>query len=351
MRLVTNLARVSTLSVLVASAGAAADPLFESHDLQPIRIAGPLRELSRDRSTDPEDRPGTLSYADLDGTEHTFEVGLRPRGHSRRKRDVCTVPPLRVNVRKREVAGTLFDGQDKLKLVAHCRRSPRHDRYVYKEYLAYRLLNQLTDLSFRVRALDIEWVDQGRGDRSERRFGFFIEHKDRLAERLGMRLVEPDHIDYRRLAPDQSTLMELFQYLIGNTDFSFVAPPEDDTCCHNATLLMDDDGQYWPMPYDFDISGFVDPPYAVVDQQLPIANVRRRLYRGFCRDSDVHRRALEQLREARPAMVDVLRRETALDQKSRDQALAYVDAFYAILDDPEALQRQVLRACRGTSDR
>jgi hypothetical protein len=333
--------------VSAASTAPAADPLFESHQVLAIRIAGPLRGLARDRSQEPDDRPATLSYAGPDGVLQTLPVGVRPRGHSRRDREVCVVPPLRVNVQKKAVAGTLFDGQDKLKLVTHCRRQARHDGYVYKEYLAYRILNEITDASFRVRGLDIEWVDEDRGGSAERRFGFFIEHKDRLARRLGLEVAEPESIDSDRLEAEHASLMELFQFMIGNTDFSFIAGPEDDDCCHNATLLVDPQGRYLPMPYDFDITGFVDPPYAVVDQQLPIKKVRQRLYRGFCRDGDAHAQAVERFRRARPAIDALVRTETALEARSRAAAQAFVDGFYAVLDDPDDLERYVLGACRG----
>ena len=330
------------------SAGAAADdPLFTSNDVLAIRLTAPLKALARDRSDEPEDRPAALGYASADGTTLSFEIGIRPRGHSRRDREVCTFPPLRVNVPKKEVEGTLFDGQDKLKLVTHCRRSPRHDRYVQKEYLAYRMLNSLTDASFRVRPLDVEYVDQDSGATVERRFGFFIEHDKRLAKRVGMKVAEPDAIDRARFDPEHASLMTLFQFMIGNTDFSFIASAEDDDCCHNATVLVDAEGQQHPMPYDLDITGFVDPPYAVVDHQLPIRNVRQRLYRGVCYDDATFTRTLDRFREARDALNEVLQSETALDARTREGARGYIDGFFAVIDDPRAFQRKVLGECRG----
>ena len=333
--------------LLGPSAAVSADPLFESDEVLAIRLEGPLKAMARDRSSEPEERPGVLTYTEADGTSQRFEIQLRPRGRSRRDREVCTFPPLRVNVRKGDVENTLFAGQDKLKVVTHCRRSSRHDRYVYKEYLAYRLLNRLTDVSFKVRPLDIEWVEQG-GGVVERRFGFFIEHEDRLARRLGMKVAEPDAIDRGRFEPEHSSLMALFQFMIGNTDFSFIASSEEDDCCHNSAVLTDAQGRQFPIPYDFDITGFVDPPYAVVDQQLSIRNVRQRLYRGSCYDEATFARTVAHFRQARAGIDEVLGTETALDDKSRDNARRFVDGFFEIIEDPRAFERRVVGDCRGT---
>lgn len=322
------------------------DPLFESLEPLSVRISGPLRSLARDRSEDPKYRPASFTYQDAAGNERVFQIQLRPRGLSRRTDEVCDFPPLRVNFKKKQLDGSVFDGQDKLKLVSYCRRSDRHDRFVFKEYLAYRLLNTLTDASFRVRALDVEYVDEDRRNRVERRFGFFIEDKERLARRLGLTVFEqaiaPGHLE-----PEHTTLMELYQFMIGNTDFSFIAGAEAGDCCHNTVLMVDADGHYAPMPYDFDISGLVNPPYAVVDFQLPIRTVRQRLFRGFCRDAAVFERAVERFRRVRQDMLHVLATETELDDRSRTTARAYVEQFYAILDDPKARQRYLLDECRG----
>lgn len=341
------------LSLLAPCAvAAAADPLFESHDTLQVRITGPLRTLSRDRDQQPEERPGEFAYRAADGSWRTFEIELEPRGKSRRVREVCQFPPLRLDFRRKDVGGSLLDGQNKLKLVTHCRRSSRHDEYVFKEYLAYRLLATLTDTGFRVRPLDIEYVDTDRDNRTERRFGFFIEDVDRLAHRLGLEHVEPGRISPDQLAPEHGSLIALFQYMIGNTDFSFIAPADDDDAyCHNLKLLEDADGGYWPIPYDFDISGFVDPPYAMVDGQLPIRDVRQRLYRGFCWQEAVMNRTVAHFQQARGSLFEVVARETALEERDRDRVQRYLERFFAVLDDPDELADDVLHECRDSLSR
>jgi hypothetical protein len=335
-------------TLTAAQASFAADPLFESLDPIHLRLHAPLHAMARDREKQPAERPGTLTLLDAQGVEQTaLDIKVRPRGNSRRDREVCRFPPLRVNFAKKDVKGTVFAGQDKLKLVTHCRPQERHESFVYKEFLVYRMLNQVTETGFRVRPLLVDYVDSERAGEEQQRFAFFIEDKKRLARRLDVSVADVVSVDRKLLEPRQATLMDLFQFMIGNTDYSFLAGPEGEGCCHNAVPLIDDDGRYLPVPYDFDITGFVDPPYAVVDYQLPIKKVRTRLYRGICRDAATQQQAVAHFLAARASILDTLRTETALDERSRGQAIGYVEEFFAILDDPKRFDRQVGGACRG----
>ncbi|NIP93601.1 MAG: hypothetical protein GWN18_19895, partial [Thermoplasmata archaeon] len=72
--------------------------------------------------------------------------------------NTCEFPPLRLNFKKGQLDETLFDGQDKVKLVTHCRNGDRYEQNVVKEYLVYRLYNVLTPLGFQVRMAHITYV-------------------------------------------------------------------------------------------------------------------------------------------------------------------------------------------------
>mgnify|MGYP000662252091 CR=1 FL=1 len=65
-----------------------------------------------------------------------------------------------------------------------------------REYLAYRLLNAMTDLSFRVRLLEVTWVDSDERRGRMVRSAFLIEHRNRLAARIGM---EPREMEFAEL--------------------------------------------------------------------------------------------------------------------------------------------------------
>ena len=322
------------------------DPLFASNEVLEIRLTGPMKKISRDRNDEPELRPGQLSYLADDGQEVTLTVEMEPRGKSRRDRAVCTFPPLWVHFDKEEVKGTLFKKQRKLKVVTYCRSPKNFQDYIVKEYLAYRVFNELTDASFRVRLLKISF-DESENDKDPLvRYGFFIEHKKRLAKRLDSQVMKPaERIPGASLVPEQAAIAELFQYLVSNTDFSFIAPPLNDTCCHNAVLFDAGDGKYLPIPYDFDRTGLVSPPNGLPDAKLGQRSFRDRVYRGFCRDEAVMAAALDKTREARGSIEQLIAEETSLSDRSKDRTLKFVADYYEVIDNDKRRSREL--KCRN----
>jgi hypothetical protein len=321
-------------AVLAAPLHAAVDPLFASDEVLSVNLTGPFRKISRDRAETPELRAGQLGFTDETGAPVTLTVQLEPRGKSRRDREVCVFPPLWVHFDKSELKDTLFSKQNKLKMVTHCRSQESFQDYVLKEYLAYRIFNRLSDMSFRVRLLKVSYQDsEGKGKPLER-YGFFIEHKKRLAKRLDRKVLEPaEQIASAALDGPQATIAELFQFMVSNTDFSFIAPPEDDTCCHNAVLFDGGEGRFLPVPYDFDRTGLVDPPNGLPDANLGQRTFRNRVFRGFCRDEPMLEEALAKTRAERTAIEALIREQPDLRDRSRRQALDFVGSYYALIDD------------------
>ncbi len=322
------------------------DPLFASHDPIEVTLSGPFRSIARDKADKQEERPGTLTFSDATG-EHTVPVQLRARGKSRRVREVCTFPPIRLNLAKKDVKGTVFEKQDKLRLVSYCKTSASYEQLVLKEYLAYRILNVLTDTSFRVRLMRVNYVDTDRKDKVTSKPSFVIEHKDRLARRLGVQPISVAKVNPSAHDPGAAALAELYQYLISNTDFSFAAGPAGDECCHNAVLFSGADGNVLPVPYDFDVSGLVDAPYAIPPDGLGQRNVRDRKYRGFCRGVDHLDAAVGHMRSSREAIYGLLYEIDGLSDRTRREVTGFIDDFYSTLDDPKSFEKKIAGKCRN----
>ena len=155
-------AATSLTVTTIGYAGQAPDPLFADEAILALTLTAPFRASSRDRSDDPEYRPGTLSYTTTVGTMSEIKIKIRPRGKSRRDRKVCAFPPLRLNLPKGKLDDSVFENQNILKLVTHCKSSERYQRYLLKEYLVYKMLNVLTPVSFNVRLLKVSYVDSER---------------------------------------------------------------------------------------------------------------------------------------------------------------------------------------------
>ena len=337
-----------TLVLLFAAANAAAgepDPLFQDDSLIEVTITAPMKPLLGHRP-DEEYLPGTLSYREADGSIVEFDIGIRTRGNYRRQPRVCPFPPLRLNIKKSQAKGSLFHKQDKLKLVAHCRdNSERYEQNLIREYLAYRILNTLTDISYRVRLARVTYVDSERKDEDRVRYAFFIEHKSRLSKRLGLAEISTSKIKVADLEGPYSDLTSLFQFMIGNTDFSPVAGAEGEDCCHNTTLFGNDGEAIYAIPYDFDMSGLVDAPYAEPNPRFRIKSVTQRLYRGRCAYNDNLQTSIQLFQDNRDAIYELIGQQEQLQDSTRKKVGKFVDRFYDVLDNPKKVQREISSRC------
>jgi hypothetical protein len=339
----------AALFLLVLGFDAPADDglpaLFEDDTVLALRIEAPLRTLMQERS-DTEYLDGYLYYTDAAGQQKQLDLKLRARGRYRKQLDTCPFPPVRLNFQKKQVEGTVFDGIDKLKLVTHCRNgSDQYEQNVLKEYLAYRIFNALTEFSFRVRLLRIEYVDNDRGELLETRHAFLIEDDDLLGERIGATRVEVPYTAFEHIEPRQGSRVAVFQYLIGNTDFSMIAGARDDICCHNVVLFSDGSEQYIPVPYDFDFAGLVNARYAKPNPNLPIRRVTTRLYRGNCLHNAHVDDALLQITAQRDSIRDLISSLPGLSDRSRDVVVRYVEDYYSTVNSPGDVEKRLLKKC------
>lgn len=331
----------STSEVLAADA----DALFADFSTLEVTITAPLQQIMTDR---PEEEyiPGTFEYATADGTTHSLDIGIRTRGKYRRRDDICPFAPLRINFQKKQLDGTVFDKQDKLKLVTHCRNdSTRYNQAVISEYLAYRILNLMTNSSFRTRLMRIKYVYADDDQDTVEGFAFFIEHQDRLAKRLELVEKEVPKISVSGIQPEHTNLVSVFQYLIGNTDFSPVSGSPGELCCHNSMLFGDEEPPYESIPYDFDQSGFVNAPYATANPRFELRSVTQRLYRGRCTNRSILPDTVALYRAKRSEIEALIAAQAELTNSKRRLTLAYIKSFYKTIDDDKSVDRQLAKAC------
>ena len=333
-------------ALLSAGAPDAAErnPLFRDHAPLKAVLSAPISQAYAQRLSDVSLYfPGQWAYIDDNGAKHRLQVSIRLRGNFRR--DYCELPPLRLNFKKSEVKGTLFAGQDKLKLVAHCRdRSDRYEQNLIKEYLAYRILNMLTDISYRVRLARVTYIDSEKKQQDRVQYAFFIEHKDRLAARIGRTEQEIESAEITAIEPDHLNLLSMFQYLIGNVDFSPIAGSNGE-CCHNYAMFGTNADALVPVPYDFDFSGIVNAPNAELDTERGVERMGQRVYRGYCENNDAVEGSVatfEQLREALYAVVGELEE---LEPGIRRNITSYMDEFYEVIGDPRQVEQQITGKC------
>ena len=140
-----------------------------------------------------------------------------------------------------------------------------------------------------------------------------------------------------------AVLVGMFNYMIGNTDWSAVRG-------HNTKLMRTQPGEYLTVPYDFDFSGAVDARYASPDPSLTeqhrLRRVTDRLYRGLCRSQLVRATLAPMFNAQREALWDLYISFERLEEDRREDALEFYEDFYETLNDERKFEREVTDKCR-----
>jgi len=320
-------------------------PLFSSEEPLQVTIRAPFKEIMRERSTE-EDLQGQLTYRDADGSDVTLDIGIRTRGNYRRQQRICPFAPLRLSFGKKDTKDTIFEGSRNLKLVTHCRNGAvGYTQSLLREHLAYRILNRMTDESFRVRLLHISYEDSDAGEPFEINYGFLIEHRNQLAERIGLEVNKAESASITALSTEHTNLGSLFQYLIGNTDFSPIRGAAGEMCCHNYVLFGSAPGNMRSIPYDFDMSGIVDADYATPNPRFRLRSVRDRLYRGRCENNDALEQSIAAFQSKRDEIFALVTEPEWFSNASRRKTIRFLNEFYATIDNPKQVDAKLVNRC------
>ena len=315
-------------------------PLFQSDETLFLTLSMDIKTVCRDREEE-ESHPAEINYTDQEGNEITLPIKIRVRGNFRKDPVNCDFPPLRLNFSSSTVINTIFDGQDKIKLVTHCRtRKDLYEQNLLKEYLAYKLYNLFTEQSFHVRLVHLTYADtRGKVDTLEK-MAFLIEPNQHMARRNGCEIIKSKHVQQEQTNRQKTTVMTVFQYMIGNTDFSVWA-------LHNVVLLKADPAPLpIVVPYDFDWSGIINAPYAIPAEFLPIESVSTRLYRGFCRPDAELQPALDEFRQRRDEIYQTCSSVPFMTEKELKKTLKYMDQFFKTIENPKAVKFEFHENCR-----
>ncbi|MFT4737404.1 MAG: hypothetical protein ACI92W_001518 [Paraglaciecola sp.] len=316
----------------------AVSPLFSDTSILNVTLAMDISTVTSDIEVRDEHK-GTLTFVDDKGKEVEIDLKIKIRGKTRANPKVCRFPPLRLDLKKKGNDDNIFAGQNKLKLVDHCEEGKNYEQYILQEYLIYKMYNLITDLSFKVRLLRITYEDTAGETAPFTKYGFLIEDEDAMADRNGM-ITGGDVFSQDRCEQSSLDVLTVFQYLIGNTDWGVAAG-------HNMKIIGKDSVFKQPIavPYDFDYSGLINAHYAKPPANLPITNVRTRIFRGYCRLSGTYEKAFEVFLENRDAIYNLYNSFSRLDEKKKKQIIRYLDSFYETIENPKMAEQEILTAC------
>ena len=327
--------------------GGKPDKLFESEDTLELTLTAPWADLIRNERYQGT-YPATLEYVNENGQPVRLELTVERRGVKRQ--EACEFPPIKLRFEKEAVKGTMFRGQGSVKMVTHCKRTRGFEQYYILEMLAYRMYNLITDFSFRTRPLTVNYRNSENNDVDDGRFAFLIEDDSDVAKRNGLKKLDIARVRPSQLEKTVTSEMTLFQYLIGNVDWSALSGPDPEECCHNikpiAKRPFEKGDPVYPIPYDFDSSGLVDAPYAAPPAGVRIRKVTQRLFRGICLQNETLPAAREKYLENEAAIMALLNSEPRLNEKEAKQASRYLDDFFDVLKSEKYWQKKIIENCR-----
>ncbi|MGC4034630.1 MAG: hypothetical protein QM764_01625 [Chitinophagaceae bacterium] len=252
------------------------------------------------------------------------EVELKPRGNFRLEN--CYIPPLKVDF-KGTGSGRLSSLKS-LKLVNGCSTGSSNDQLLIKEFLIYKMFNVLCEMSFRVRMMNITLEDSKKRKKTMTFHSFFIEDIDEMAKRNNCRKWdEKKKINTETTNREHMTFVSIFQYMIGNTDWSVPGN-------HNIRLIStksDSLSRPYAIPYDFDYAGLVNAPYATPDEHLGTTSVLERVYRGFPRTMEELKTIIQPFRDKKDKIYAIVQGCELLSSRNKNEMIGYLDSFYQLI--------------------
>jgi hypothetical protein len=322
-------------------AAATVDRLFIDDEVFDVTLRAPFTSLMR-QAKDAPDVAGSLELED--GT--SISMTCNKYGISRLRE--CQLASLVITVGDETVDGTPFEGHRVLRLVTPCRLVGDYDKYTVLEYLVYRSYALLTEPAIRVRLVRVQFEDIEKPDKERTGYAFFIEDIGRAAARYGLTWLDIQSQHLVDLDAEQLTLMTLFQYMVGNTDWSAVRARPDERCCHNVAVFGEKGGSHnTVVPFDFDQVGLVNPPYAAPpDPNLGIRRVTDRKFRGLCGYNSKLAGAIAVFNERRNDLEGLFKDQRLPYRKERDRAWKYIEDFFDTINDPRKLEKRILDDCR-----
>jgi hypothetical protein len=312
--------------------------LFDSDDIMELSLEFDVTRLSRTKHQN-DNQEAVMTYYIPGKDTVTRVVRVRARGEFRR--NYCDFPPIRLDLRKNEMTGDdLFDQINRIKLVTHCNAGGSD--YIMREYLVYRIYNLLTDFSFRVRLLKINYINVRRPQRPIIEYAFLIEPVEFLAARTRTIEVLSPRLNQKLIIPEHMDRMAIFNLMIGNYDWS--VPGQ-----HNLVILSrplsEQSNLGIVVPYDFDYCGLVNTNYAIPPETLPIKSVRERMYRGICRSEEEFRKGLNLFLEKKEEIYKIINEFPYLSERSKRDMINYLSTFYRDLENRNNILHLMLRNC------
>ncbi len=271
------------------------------------------------------------------------DIRLKTRGVFRNQ--YCMFAPIELNFKKVHFGYSDLNKISKLKMVPQCSSGKEREDYILREYLAYKLFNVLTDTSFRVRLISVDYFDTQKKRKPFKQFAFFIEPGEMLAARTNCIEIKTQTLNQRSIVPKIMDRLAIFNFMIGNYDWS--VPGQ-----HNVQVIkslnIDPSGRMIAVPHDFDWTGLVNAAYAIPAENVGTQNVRERIFLGMCRNKEVYSNELDLFLSKKEEFYKVINEFTYITPKDKKDIIGYLDSFFDQIDGKkELILYNFLNSCKN----
>jgi len=273
--------------------------------------------------------PAIFSYENQNGELQSWAIKTKLRGKFRRMK--CNeTPPLKLYFDKDALKEAGLAKFDDLKLVNYCEEDlTMAKEALVKEYLAYKMYNQITDESFRVQIIKVTYKDI-KTKKKTKRFAFLIEDTAQLRARIGAKKIDTSNgFSVNLFSASQTQTMALFQYMIGNSDWKLER--------EKNTKIIEKDGQLLSIPYDFDFSGLVSASYASLNGTYNLTSLKDRVYLGKLEGIEA---TIELFETKKEAIIEVVKDCKMITSVTKKEMIEYINSFYENLN-PDTLLNEM----------
>jgi hypothetical protein len=329
-----------------------------------LTLDAPLQELFAKGSEDESISVlGTVRFKDPgSGADVVLtDVTVSVRGHTSRRETECTFPKLKLKLQ----------GRGSIKIGTHCGESAddqlsakygrlSNEKSPHREALVYDLLLAVNAPTLQARAARVTYLDKAQGTPLERN-GFLLEDDDDAMARVGgtaeLSLETFGSVATRAAAADAARIA-FAEAMIGNFDWCLKFSPDDIYRCNEPKPLWNvlafdrGGGKTSLMMKDFDLAGIVVGRHAWFDKvwnrgfvpsksqtEIEVLSQVQRTRSLFPRAQlDAERQHFISRKPAVYAALDA----ATVDDKGREIARAYLDAFYAAIADDAQFYRPIV---------
>lgn len=332
---------ISLIILLISFAGFSqkamkSDALFSDQTPLEIKLGYSNKDMNR-KTNDSTFINTTLEFLQNEKWS-SLQVNLRARGNFRRNE--CYFPPIKMKIKKDQYQGTIFDGNKTMKLVLPCKLESENNDNILQEYIAYKIYERISPFHFKTRRVNIDFSEpKGKKIKKFALKGFLIEDDKRVAKRHEGKVFER-YVHPMAMQHLTSVQNAFFQYLLGNTDFSVAYQ-------HNGKLLYVNK-EIIPLPYDFDMTGWVNPSYATVNTTLGINSVQDRKYRGFKREQQYFDEVRQQFLDQKADLMKMISSFEGefSNQSEYENMFEFLKSFYDVLEDDSKFQKSIVEDSR-----